>query len=207
MGTLYQAKMDTLWKSSLNRQIKIRLFIVTIDPILLYESENWTLSARQHRRLDGCYTRLLRRVLNLSWKSHPTLTEIYGDLPRISKRRVQFAGHWLCTCLWRTYFIFYSLEAPIITWAVSETYLSKRHKQGHSHPQGRPYGSNDRQGVLERWSKFNLGRNRKMMMWWKLDSEKSLNSKNTLANSLGYFLYSVWLWPNLKCFNVRHCPI
>ena len=93
MGTLYQAKMDTLWKSSLNRQIKIRLFIVTIDPILLYESENWTLSARQHRRLDGCYTRLLRRVLNLSWKSHPTLTEIYGDLPRISKRSVQFAGH------------------------------------------------------------------------------------------------------------------
>ena len=113
----------------------------------------------------------------------------------------------LCTCLWRTYFIFYSLEAHIITWAVSETNLSRHHKQGHSHHQGRPYGSNDRQGVLERWSKFNLGRNRKMMMWWKLDSEKSLNSKNTLANSLGYFLYSVWLWPNLKCFNVRHCPI
>ena len=85
--------MDTLWKSSLNRQIKIRLFIVTIDPILLYGSETWTLSARQHRRLDECYTRILRRVLNLSWKSHPSLNEIYGDLPRISKRSVQFAGH------------------------------------------------------------------------------------------------------------------
>ena len=90
-------KMDKLWKSSLNRQIKIRLFRATIEPILLYGSETWTLSARQHHRLDGCYTRLLRRVLNLSWKSHPSLKDIYGDLPRISslvrKRRVQFAGH------------------------------------------------------------------------------------------------------------------
>ena len=54
-------------------------------------SETWTLSAKQHRRLDGCYTRLLQRVLN------PSLNDIYGDLPRISslvqKRRVQFAGH------------------------------------------------------------------------------------------------------------------
>ena len=89
--------MDKIWKSNLNRTIKIRFFRVTIEPILLYGSETWTLSAKQHRRLDGCYTRLLRRVLNLSWKNHPTLEAIYGDLPRISslvrKRRVQFAGH------------------------------------------------------------------------------------------------------------------
>ena len=90
-------KMDKLWNSSLNRQIKIRLFRATIKPILLYRSETWTLSPRKQHRLDGCYTRLLRRVLNLSWKSHPSLKDIYGDLPRISSlvrmRRVQFAGH------------------------------------------------------------------------------------------------------------------
>ena len=47
--------------------------------------------------LDGCYTRLLRRVLNISWKKHPTIATLYGDLPRIStqvkRRRIQFAGH------------------------------------------------------------------------------------------------------------------
>ena len=90
-------KMDKIWKSVLDREIKIRIFRVTIEPILLYGSETWTLSAKQQRRLDGCYTRLLRRVQNLSWKNHPTLETIYGDLPRISsilrKRRVQFAGH------------------------------------------------------------------------------------------------------------------
>ena len=90
-------KMEKIWKSNLDREFKIRVFRVTIEPILLYGSETWTLSAKQQRRLDGCYTRLLRRVQNLSWKNHPTLDTIYGHLPKISstlrKRRVQFAGH------------------------------------------------------------------------------------------------------------------
>ena len=89
--------MDKIWKSKLDRTIKIKIFRVTIEPILLYGSETWTLSAKQHARLDGCYTRLLRRVLNLSWKKHPTLATLYGNLPKISvlakRRRVQFAGH------------------------------------------------------------------------------------------------------------------
>ena len=90
-------KLDKIWKSNLDRKFKIQIFRVLVEPILLYGSETWTLSARQQQRLDGCYTRLLRRVLNLSWRNHPTLETIYGDLPRVSnlvcKRRVQFAGH------------------------------------------------------------------------------------------------------------------
>ena len=90
-------KLDKIWKSNLDKNIKISTFRVTVEPILLYGSETWTLSAKQQRRLDGCYTRLLRRVQNLSWRDHPTLEDIYGNLPKISttvrKRRVQFAGH------------------------------------------------------------------------------------------------------------------
>ena len=90
-------KMDKIWKSNLDRTIKIRIFRAAIEPILLYGSETWTLSAKQHQRLDGCYTRLLRRVLNISWKKHPTLATLYGNLPPISvlvkRRRIQFAGH------------------------------------------------------------------------------------------------------------------
>ena len=90
-------KLSKIWKSNLDRKFKIQIFRVLVEPILLYGSETWTLSARQQQRLDGCYTRLLRRVLNLSWRNHPTLETIYGDLPRVSnlvcKRRVQFAGH------------------------------------------------------------------------------------------------------------------
>ena len=49
------------------------------------------------KHLDGTYTRLLRRVKNLSWRDHPTKHNIYGSLKPLSQilksRRVQFAGH------------------------------------------------------------------------------------------------------------------
>ena len=76
---------------------KIDIFRATVEPILVYGSETWTLSRKLERRLDGTYTRLLMRAQNLSWKRHPTISQIYGKLPRVSSlvkcRRVQFAGH------------------------------------------------------------------------------------------------------------------
>ena len=89
--------LNKIWKSHLSRNIKLHIFKTIIEPILLYGSETWTLSKKMEARLDGTYTRLLMRVQNLSWKSHPSKKEIYGDLPSISSilkaRRVQFAGH------------------------------------------------------------------------------------------------------------------
>ena len=47
--------------------------------------------------LDGTYTRMLRAILNISWKQHPTKARLYEHLPAISttirQRRVTFAGH------------------------------------------------------------------------------------------------------------------
>ena len=47
--------------------------------------------------MDGCYTNLLWRVQNISWRKHFTLSQIYGDFQPLSvtlaKRRAQFAGH------------------------------------------------------------------------------------------------------------------
>ena len=50
--------MDT----NLREKLKIKTFRVTVDPILLYGSETWTLTARQNKRLDGIYTKFLMRV-------------------------------------------------------------------------------------------------------------------------------------------------
>ena len=90
-------KLHSIWTSKLSVDIKVKTFKTIIEPILLYGSETWTLSKQQEKRLDGTYTRLLMRVKNLSWKNHPTLLQIYGNIPRISqvvrKRRNQFAGH------------------------------------------------------------------------------------------------------------------
>ena len=90
-------KMDSIWKSDLHRAIKTGLFQATIEKILMYGSETWTLTSKQQRRLDGTYTNLLRRAQNIHWTQHATIKEIYGNLPRITskliQRRVQFAGH------------------------------------------------------------------------------------------------------------------
>ena len=89
--------MNKIWSSNLDNNFKLKIFKAAIEPILMYGSETWTLSKKLEKRLDGTYTRLLMRVQNISWKSHPTKTFIYNSLPPISSlvqsRRVQFAGH------------------------------------------------------------------------------------------------------------------
>ena len=37
------------------------------------------------RKLDGNYTRMLRALLNPSWRQHPTKQQLYGYLPLITK--------------------------------------------------------------------------------------------------------------------------
>ena len=65
--------------------------------ILLYGCTTWTLTKRMEKKLDGNYTRMLRAILNLSWRQHPTKQQLYGHLLLITKtiqvRRTRHAGH------------------------------------------------------------------------------------------------------------------
>ena len=49
------------------------------------------------KSLDGTYTRMLRKALNIHWSSHIPNQQLYGDLPavsnKIASRRLQLAGH------------------------------------------------------------------------------------------------------------------
>ena len=90
-------KLDLIWKSSLPQNLKRRFFQATVESVLLYGSSAWTLTKHLEARLSGTYTRMLRAVLNISWKEHPTKQTLYGKLPPIIKtikeRRLRFAGH------------------------------------------------------------------------------------------------------------------
>ena len=90
-------KLDKIWKSKLSKDLKIRLLISTVEAVLLYGCETWSLSKKQEKELDGCYTRMLRKALNISWREHITNEQLYGSLPRISTkiraRRLKLAGH------------------------------------------------------------------------------------------------------------------
>lgn len=90
-------KLMKVWKSNLRRSMKIRLFVATVESILLYGSETWTLTESLSKQIDGCYTRMLRMALDVNWKQHLTNKEVYGTLPRatmkIQERRMRLAGH------------------------------------------------------------------------------------------------------------------
>ena len=49
------------------------------------------------RSLDGTYTRLLRKALNVSYAQHVRNVDLYGSIPRptqtLIQRRLGFAGH------------------------------------------------------------------------------------------------------------------
>ena len=62
--------------------------------ILLYRCTRWT---RIEEKLEGNCTRMLRAILDKSWKQHATQQEIYCHLPPISKtmqiRQTRHMGH------------------------------------------------------------------------------------------------------------------
>ena len=90
-------KLECIWKSNLDRKLKVKFFRSCIESILLYNSETWTVTRKMEIQIDGLYTKLLRRILNVSWKDHVTNKELYGDIPLLSstirQRRMRFAGH------------------------------------------------------------------------------------------------------------------
>ena len=90
-------KLSKIWHSDIKKEIKERLFLSTIEPILMYGAETWTISKIIQKRLDGCYTRMLRMVYNVSWKDKMKNVDLYGKLPPVSSkveaRRLKLAGH------------------------------------------------------------------------------------------------------------------
>ena len=89
--------MKKIWNSDMKRVLKIRLFQATVESILLYGSETWTIPAALSKQIDGCYTRMLRMALNVHWYDKVSNIELYGDLPKITDkirtRRMRLAGH------------------------------------------------------------------------------------------------------------------
>ena len=76
--------------------MKRSFFQAAVVSILLYGCTTWTLTKRLEK-LDVNYTRILRAILNKSWRQHPTKHKLYGYLPPITKtiqgRRTRLAGH------------------------------------------------------------------------------------------------------------------
>ena len=90
-------RLSIIWKSDLTDKMKRSFFQAAVTSILLYGCTTWTLTKRLEKKRDGNYTRMLRSILNKSWRQHPTRHQLYGHLPPITKtiqvRRTRHTGH------------------------------------------------------------------------------------------------------------------
>ena len=84
--------VEILWNS-----LKRSFFQAVVVSILLYGCTTWTLTKRTEKKLDRNYTRILRAILNKSWRQHPTKQQLYGHLPPVPKtikvRRTRHVGY------------------------------------------------------------------------------------------------------------------
>ena len=90
-------RLSIIWTSDLTNKIQRSFFQAVVVSILRYGCTTWTLTKRREKKLNGNYTRMLRAVLNKSWRHHPTKQQLYGHLSPITKsiqvRRTRHAGH------------------------------------------------------------------------------------------------------------------
>ena len=85
-------RLSIIWKSDLTDKMKRSFFQAAVASILLYGC-----TTKRQEKLDGNYTRMLRAILNKSWRKHHTRNQLYGHLPPITKtiqvRRTRHARH------------------------------------------------------------------------------------------------------------------
>ena len=70
-------RLSVIWTD----KIKHSFFQAAVVSILLYGWTTWTVTKRMEKKLDSNYTRMLRAILNKSWKQQPTKQQLYGYLP------------------------------------------------------------------------------------------------------------------------------
>ena len=90
-------RLSIIWKSDLTDKIKRIFFQAAVVSILLYGCTTWMLTKNMEKKLDGNYIRILRAILNKSWKQHPIKQKLYSHLPPITKtiqvRQTKHAGY------------------------------------------------------------------------------------------------------------------
>ena len=141
-------------------------------------------------KIARSYTRMLRAVLNKSWRQHPTRHQLYGHLPPITKtiqvRRTRHAGH-----CWKSKD---ELISDVLPWTPTygrakagrpaRTYIQQLCEDTGCNPEDLPEAMNDREKCRERVRDIRAD-GTTWWWWWSLCSFY-------LAFSPGVSLESTW---------------
>ena len=131
--------------------------------ILIYGCTTRTLTKRMEKKLDGNYARMLREILNKSWRQQLTKHQLYGHLPPISKtikvRRIRDAGY-----CWKSRDV---LISDVVLWTPSygrtkagrpaRTYIQQLCGDTGCSPDNRPEAMNVRKECRERVRDIHAG--------------------------------------------------
>ena len=170
-------QLTIIWKSDLTDKMKRSFFQAAVVLILLYGCTTWTLTKQLEKKLDGNYTRMLRAILNMSWRQLPTRHQLYGHLLPISKtiqvRRTRHARH-----CWRSRD---ELISNVLLWTPTYgrakagrpagTYIQQLSEDTGCSPEDLPEAMNYREKWRERVSDIRASST--IWWWWFHCAEKA----------------------------------
>ena len=124
------------------------------------------------KKLDGNYTRMLRAILNRSWRQHPTKYQLYGHLLPITKtiqvRRNRHAAHY-----WRSR---EELISDVLPWIPTygrakagrpaRIYIKQLCEDTRCSPEDLPGAMNDREKWREKVRDIRASGTRWWWWWW-----------------------------------------
>ena len=161
--------------------MKRSFFQAEVVLILLYGCTTWALTKRLEKKLDSNYTRMLRAILNKSWRQHPTRHQLYGHLPPIMKtiqvRWTRHSGHcWRSKdeLLWTPTYGQAKAGWP------ARTYIQQLCEDTGCNPEDLPEAMNNRKKWRERVRDIRAGG---MTWWWWWWWQKKHISKTLLSQS------------------------
>ena len=177
--------------------MKRSFFQAAVVSILLYGCTTWTLTKRPEKKLDSNYTRMLRAILNKSWRQHPTRHQLYGHLPPITKtiqvRRTRYAGH-----CWRSRD---ELISDLLLWTPTNgrakagrparTYIQQLCEDTGCGPEDLPEAMNDREKWRERVRNIRVCGTTWWWWWWHSLHIKTVPSQ-TIPFSASTQFISIW---------------
>ena len=166
-------KLSIIWKSNLTDKMKRSFFLAAVVSILLYGCTTWKKTAGEEARWQ--LTKMLRAILNKSWRQHPTRHQLYGNLPPIMKtiqvRRTRHAGH-----CWRSRD---ELISDVLLWTPTygrakagrptRTYIQQLCDDTGGRPEDLPEAMNDREEWRERVRDIRAS-STTWWWWWNINA-------------------------------------
>ena len=187
--------------------MKRSFFQAAVVSILLYGCTTWTLTKRLENKLDGNYARMLRAILNKSWRQHHTRCQLYAHLPPITKtiqvRRARHAGH-----CWRSKD---ELVSDVLLWTPTygqakagrpaRTYIQQLCEDTGSNPEDLPEAMNDREKWRERVRDISDGGTTWWWWWCIIQCRKLIHVLN-----LDYYtnIY-IYIYGSSKILSITLC--